>query len=367
MSKYRIVAFLLALLLFIQAIRALAPTAAAMVSSTQTTTQQEITDAILSLQEEYPEGMAWNNQTPSPAYRWIFPGSLWSMGGCAAFAAIIQDAAIGSYKDIPPSWQRVNDNCHSGGVNECAVPYSWDNLWPGDIIRFDGHSVIVAEKHDDYVSIAEGNYAGTVKWGRKITKNEIENSAKYVLTRYTKTEKLMPYIDLPERRHWSYNPIVWALLNDIAAPISATRFVPKASCTRADMVSFLWAASGRPEPEPQEMPFKDVPASAPYYKAVLWALQQHITSGTSAATFSPAAFCSRAHALTFLWRAAGSPTPDGRNETFDDVPSSKYYFSTVAWALQQNITSGTSAHTFSPQRTITRAEALAFLYYAKIA
>lgn len=367
MNKYRIVAFFLALLLFIQAIRALTPTAAAANSSTQTATQQEITEAILSLQEEYPEGMVWTNQSPSPAYRWVFPGSLWSMGGCAAFAAIIQDAAIGSYKDIPPSWQRINDNCRSGGVDECAVPYSWDNLWPGDIIRFNGHSVIIVEKHDDYVTIAEGNYGGKVKWGREITKTGIEKSAQYVLTRYSKTEPLMPYTDLPARGHWSYNPIVWALLNDIATPISATRFAPKASCTRAEMVSFLWAASGRPEPEPQEMPFTDVPASAPYYKAVLWALQQHITSGTSAASFSPAALCSRAHALTFLWRAAGSPKPDGSNEIFDDVPSSKYYFTTVAWALQQHITSGTSAHTFSPRRTITRAEALAFLCSAKIA
>ncbi len=158
----------------------------------------------------------------------------------------------------------------------------------------------------------------------------------------------MPYTDLPERRHWSYAPVTWALLENVAAPISATRFAPKASCTRAEMVSFLWAASGRPEPEPQEMPFTDVPASAPYYKAVLWALENGITGGTSPNSFSPDMLCTRAQALTFLWRAAGSPKSDGRNESFDDVPSSKYYFSSVAWALQQHITSGTSARTSLP-------------------
>ena len=361
MSKYRIVAFLLALLLFIQAIRALAPTAAAADSTAQIITQQEVTEALLALQEEYPDGMPWTNESPTPAYVWRFKGTLVCMGGCAAFGAILQDRVFGSIADVPVTWQRIKENYKTGGISECAVPYSWENLWPGDILQFPGHVVIVVEKFEDHITIAEGNFNGQIRWGRTISKNGV-NSANYVLTRYRKTEPLMP-----ERGHWSYTPVTWALMENVAAPISATRFAPKASCTRADMISFLWAASGRPEPEPQEMPFKDVPASAPYYKAVLWALQQHITSGTSAASFSPTALCSRAHALTFLWRAAGSPKPDGIDETFDDVPSSKYYFSTVAWALQQHITSGTSAHNFSPRRTISRAEALAFLYSAKIA
>ena len=366
MNKYRIVAFFLALLLFIQAIRALTPTAAAADSTAQTITQQEVTEALLALQEEYPDGMPWTNQSPTPAYVWRFKGTLVCMGGCAAFSAILQDRVFGSIADVSVTWQRIKEDCKTGGVSECAVPYSWDNLWPGDILQFPGHVVIVVEKFEDHITIAEGNFNGQIRWGRTISKAGV-NSANYVLTRYSKTEPLMPYTDLPERRHWSYAPVTWALLENVAAPISATHFAPKASCTRAEMVSFLWAASGRPEPEPQEMPFTDVPASAPYYKAVLWALQQHITSGTSAASFSPAALCSRAQALTFLWRAAGSPKPDGSNEIFDDVPSSKYYFTTVAWALQQHITSGTSAHTFSPRRTITRAEALAFLCSAKIA
>lgn len=360
--KHRAFSILIVLAICAQA---LIPSAAAANRSTQTATQQEITDAILSLQEEYPEGMVWTNQSPSPAYRWVFPGSLWSMGGCAAFAAIIQDAAIGSYKDIPPSWQRVNDNCRSGGVYECAVPYSWDNLWPGDIIRFDGHSVIIVEKHDDYVTIAEGNYGGKVKWGREITRTGVEKSAQYVLTRYSKTEPLMPYTDLPARGHWSYNPIVWALVNDIAAPISATKFEPKSSCSRADMVFFLWAASDCPEPELQDLPFTDVPASAPYYKAVLWALQQHVVAGTSATTFSPNALCSRAEAMTILWRAVGSPAAESDGNHFYDVPCGKYYYRSVTWAAANQITSGTSNTTFSPHRTITRAEALTFLYIIK--
>ena len=360
--KYRTLALLLTLIL---AIQVFTPTATAAVCDTNMATQQEITNAIYALQSEYPEGMTWTNQSPSPGYQWVFPGSLWNMGGCAAFAAIIQDNAIGYYKDYPPSWQRINDDCHSGGGHECAVPYAGDNLWPGDIIRFEGHSVIVVEKHDDYVIIAEGNYAGTIKWGRKLTKTGIENSAKYVLTRYSKTEPLMPYTDLPEPGHWSYKAIVWALLNDIAGPISTTLFGPKEQCTRADVISFLWAASGRPEPALTELPFEDIPASASYRTAVLWALEQGITSGTSATTFSPNTLCTRAHALTFMWRLVGSPIEDTDRIVFDDVPCGKYYYESVTWAAVNNITSGTSATTFSPDRTVSRAEALTFLYLIK--
>jgi hypothetical protein len=128
------------------------------------------------------------------------------------------------------------------------------------------------------------------------------------------------------------------------------------------MVLFLWAASGRTEPEPQDMPFSDVPASAPYYKAVMWALQQHIVAGTSATTFSPDMLCTRAHAMTILWRAVGSPAEESDGNHFYDVPCSKYYYRSVTWADAHHITSGTSATAFSPDRTVSRAEALTFLY-----
>ncbi len=362
MIKFRTLSFMLALAI---CIHAFIPCAAATVNSTQTATQQEITDAILALQEEYPDGMIWTNQSPSPGYLWVFPGSLWNMSGCAAFAALIQDSAIGSYKELPPSWQRINADCRYGGISECTVPYSWDNLWPGDIIRFEGHSVIVVEKREDCVTVAEGNYAGTVKWGRKLTKTGIENSAKYVLTRFSKAEPLMPYTDLPKPGHWSYAAVTEAILNDIAEPISATLFGPNEKCTRSDVIAFLWAASGRPEPELNELRFTDVPEEATYRTSVLWAVEQGITSGTSAKTFSPDALCTRAHALTFLWRAAGDPPARTENYVFDDVAVNKYYYSSVLWALENGITSGTSATTFSPDRSITRAEALTFLYRIK--
>ena len=154
-------------------------------------------------------------------------------------------------------------------------------------------------------------------------------------------------------------------INYLDKPVPATRFEQKASCSRADMVFFLWAASDCPEPEPQDLPFTDVPASAPYYKAVLWALQQQIVAGTSATTFSPDMLCTRAHAMTILWRAIGSPTEDADGNDFNDVPCGKYYYQSVTWAAAYQITSGTSNATFSPHRTINRAEALTFLYITK--
>lgn len=359
--KTRIIILVLLLAVLLQV---MVPTTNAACVATHTATQREITEALLALQDEYPDGMIWTNTSPGSAYCWLFPGSVVAMSGCAAFAAIIQDAVFGSYKDVPPTWQAVNDVCHTHGMAESGVPYSWEGLWPGDIIKFKGHTVIVVEKHDDYVIIAEGNYAGRVKWGRKLTKTGIESSATYIITRFSKTEPLMPYIDLPEPGHWSYAAVTWAIVNNIAAPISETKFAPKQECSRADVIFFLWAASGCPEPGLTELPFTDVSAEATYRKAVLWALEQGITSGTTETTFTPERSCTRCEALTFFWRAVGSPSAESEAIIFDDVDRSKYYFNSVAWAAERHITSGTSETTFTPGRTVTRAEALAFIYLA---
>lgn len=359
--KKRLYIILLVGIIFVQA---LIPTVAASESDLQTATQQEIIDKLLSLQNEYPDGMVWTNKSPNPAYVWRFKGYLVSMGGCAAFAAILQDRVFGSIEDVPVTWQRITKDYPTGGIEECSVPYSWEKLWPGDILQFPGHVVIVLEKFDNHITIAEGNNCGQVRWGRPITREGVA-TANYVLTRYTKTEPFMSFNDLPDRSHWSYTPITWAIMGNIATPISDMSFAPNADCTRADMVSFLWVASGRPEPGQTELAFTDIPTSASYRTAVLWALEQGITSGTSATSFSPEALCTRAQALTFLWRAEGSPEDVNYIIPFVDVNSTMYYCSTVAWAYANNITCGTSATTFSPDKTISRAEALAFLFRAK--
>ena len=356
--RNRFLAVFLTLIVFVHP---LIPSASAAEGNTQPLTQQQVTEALLALQTDFPEGMIWTNQSPATAYIWAFRGTVVAMSGCAAFAAIAQDQVFGSIQDAPVTWQRITKDCPVQGMPECAAPYSWDTLWPGDILKFSGHSVIVLQKYENHVTVAEGNNGGQIRWGRAITKEGVA-TANYVLTRYTKAEPLMPFTDLPDRSHWAYKPIIWALMENVAAPISATSFGQNGDCTRAEMISFLWVACGHPEPDPGELPFTDVPTSAPYYKAALWALQQHITCGTSATAFSPDALCTRAQALTFLWRSAGGPQAQSDGCVFDDVAVGRYYYSSVTWAVGESITKGTSATTFSPDRTITRAEALTFLY-----
>lgn len=148
----------------------------------------------------------------------------------------------------------------------------------------------------------------------------------------------------------------------MTAGTSATTFGPNDGCTRAQVVTFLWRAAGQPEPTGSRNPFTDVSSSAYYYKAVLWAVENGITAGTSATTFSPDGTCTRAQIVTFLWRYEGMPAPASAGNSFVDVPTGAYYEKAVLWAAESNVTAGTSATTFSPDSTCTRAQVVTFLY-----
>ena len=154
--------------------------------------------------------------------------------------------------------------------------------------------------------------------------------------------------------------VLWAVEKGITSGTTATTFGPDASCTRAQMVTFLWRAAGSPEPTVQENPFADVKADAYYYKAVLWAVENGITSGTSATTFAPDAAVTRGQTVAFLHRAAGSPAASGAE--FSDVAADSYYAEAVAWASKNGITSGTAEGQFSPQALCTRSQIVTFLY-----
>ena len=126
------------------------------------------------------------------------------------------------------------------------------------------------------------------------------------------------------------------------------------------MVMFLWRAAGSPTPHSGVNPFEDVSTDAYYYTAVQWAVEQGITGGTSATTFSPDEMVTRGQTVTFLWRYSGSP--DASASSFTDVAADAYYATAVAWAAKEGITSGTSATTFSPETPCTRAQIVTFLY-----
>lgn len=153
----------------------------------------------------------------------------------------------------------------------------------------------------------------------------------------------------------------WAVENGITKGTTATTFSPNATCTRAQAVTFLWRAAGSPDLKPAAMPFNDVPARSYYYNAVLWAVEQGIVNGTSATTFSPNMNCSRGQIVTMLWRSEGAK-PATSSNPFADVNKDAYYADAVLWAVGEKITKGTSATTFSPDDTCTRAQIVTFLY-----
>ena len=156
----------------------------------------------------------------------------------------------------------------------------------------------------------------------------------------------------------------WAVENGITKGTDDTHFSPDGICTRAQAVTFLWRAAGSPKPETRTMPFTDVPAGSYYYDAVLWAVENGITKGTSNTTFSPNMTCTRAQIVTFLWRSEKSPAA-GTANLFVDVKSTVYYADAVLWAVKEDITKGTTNTTFSPDADCTRAQIVTFLWRCK--
>ena len=147
----------------------------------------------------------------------------------------------------------------------------------------------------------------------------------------------------------------------ITSGTGGTTFSPNASCTRGQMVTFLWRAAGSPAPKSAETPFTDVNKGDYFYDAVLWAVEQWITSGTSATTFSPNATVTRGQTVTFLWRANASPVVNYAMD-FTDVAADAYYAEAVRWAVSEGVTAGTGDKAFSPDADCTRAQIVTFMY-----
>lgn len=162
------------------------------------------------------------------------------------------------------------------------------------------------------------------------------------------------------RFDYFYDAVKWAVDHDITSGTGRFTFSPNAACTRAQTVTFLWRAAGSPRPVSTVNPFTDVHYGDYFYQAVLWAVENGITMGTSATTFSPDATVTRAQVVTFLWRANGQPA--AWNSGFTDVSADAYYAKAVAWAVQNGITTGIGFGVFSPDAACTRAQIVTFLY-----
>ena len=175
--------------------------------------------------------------------------------------------------------------------------------------------------------------------------------------------EVLPFTDVPANAFY-YNPVKWALEKKITAGVSDTLFGSADKCNRAQAVTFLWSAAGKPEPTITSHPFTDVPAGSFCEKAVLWALEKNITSGTDETHFSPLATCNRATIVTFLYKALGSPELTAAENPFEDIPDESWYTAPVLWAKEAGITSGTDATHFSPASLCNRAQMVTFLYSA---
>ena len=181
---------------------------------------------------------------------------------------------------------------------------------------------------------------------------------------FAKEVETSPFGDVSTSAYY-YEAVKWAQEKGITGGIGNGLFGPDQPCTRAQIVTFLWRAAGSPAPKSVSMPFTDVPKGSYYETAVLWAVENGITKGTSDTTFSPDATCSRAQIVTFLWRSQKSPAVGSLNP-FTDVSANAYYTDAVLWAVDENITKGTTATTFSPDADCSRAQIVTLLYRAYV-
>ena len=172
-----------------------------------------------------------------------------------------------------------------------------------------------------------------------------------------------PFADVTEGSFY-YDAVLWAVGNGITTGADDRHFLPEAICQRASVVTFLWRAAGCPEPETTVNPFVDVTEGDFYYKAVLWALENGITTGIDGTHFAPYAPCSRAQVVTFLWRAEGCPAAEAVNP-FVDVTEGEWYYDAVLWALENSVTTGMSDSIFGVENICNRAQIVTFLYRAR--
>lgn len=217
---------------------------------------------------------------------------------------------------------------------------------------------------DNYASQDVSDYDGTIYFYETNWKPvEIEGMLVLdhsYLVRLGKKQQVSPFVDVQNPNSYCYDAVLWAVENGVTNGIDETHFAPDRSCTRAQIVTFLWRAAGSPEPSSHKNPFTDV-KDGPYYKAILWAVENGITKGTTATTFAPNAACTRGQIVTFIYRAAGEPEIQNSNNPFQDVKGGAYYHA-ILWAVENGITKGTTATTFAPSATCTRGQGVTFLY-----
>ncbi len=175
----------------------------------------------------------------------------------------------------------------------------------------------------------------------------------------TSAAQTNPFHDV-KMADYFYDAVLWAVENNITEGVGDGQFAPLKTCTRAEAVTFLWRAMGEPAPKSTDCKFTDVEKGAYYYTALLWAVEKNITNGTSATTFAPSMTLTREQFVTLLWRTAGEPNASTK-ATFTDVSSDAYYAKAVQWAVEEKITEGVGNNMFAPRRDCTRSQVVTLL------
>lgn len=262
---------------------------------------------------------------------------------------------IGDYKNYNALVERLSKLTHTSAGTISKNP---NEEAAGEVIGLISAIGTVTKDSGDQIKAARSAYDKLTEAQKKLVGNY--NVLTEAEAAFAKLNTGLPFADIKVSDYYC-DAVKWAVEQGITNGTTDTTFSPNEGCTRGQMVTFLWRAAGSPEPSGKTNPFTDVKADAYYYKALLWAIENGITMGTTDTTFSPDEICARGQMAAFLYRSAKSPAVTG-STSFTDVETDAYYRDAVAWAFQQGITKGATDTTFAPDETCTRGQMVTFLY-----
>ena len=282
------------------------------------------------------------------------------------------DEVLGGMESVEFTMTRpLNFQLNGGKAIQLAVDESKKLTVSMELAEaLDGEQTTFTVADAEIARIEDGRIVGVSEGETVVYATHVGTGASVSVPVTVKQEDLFRFDDVQDEAAFYYDPVYWAYSHDpqITAGTSETTFSPGNRASRAEVVQFLYNAAGKPEAgngalDAPQNPFSDVKETDWYYNAVLWAVSNGITSGTSETTFSPDKTCTRAEVVQFLYNAAGKPTAgDGGDNPFDDVKQTDWFCGAVLWAVGRNITAGTSDTTFSPSKKCTRGEIVTFLY-----
>ena len=272
---------------------------------------------------------------------------------CQGYAILLYRMALETGIDARLIAGEGNGNAHGWNIARMGdYYYNLDSTWDAGKTTY------------DYFLRCENNFPGHVRYDDYAT-SEFYASYPMGQTDYQPSEDNPPaenpFTDVSESDYY-YDAVIWAYTNGIVNGKDETHFCPSDSCTRAQSAAFLWRANNEPEPVTTENPFTDVSEDAYYYKAVLWAYENGITTGKDETHFQPGNTVTRKELVTFLWRSVGEPEPEMTENPFVDVPDDQYYTKAVLWAYENGITTGKDETHFQPNSQCIRAQVVSFLY-----